>query len=118
MDDAYLVYNTTLRFYYNAINSYVEVDNPDEWLNCPNCGLKPIVWEFDNGRSTACSCGKNDYTHFSIYAESISSVMTNSDNGKSFADYDSDELKNNWNHWVQTGEILFRNGQYSETGRW
>lgn len=28
--------------------------------------------------------------------------------------YDIDELKNNWNHWVRTGEILFTPGN----GRW
>lgn len=117
MDNGYLVYNLTPRSCYNAINAYVEVDNPDEWLKCPNCNLKPIVREFDNGRSTSCGCGENDYKHFSIHAESILSVMANSDNGQSFADYDSAELKNNWNHWVQTGEILF-NKRYSETGRW
>lgn len=28
--------------------------------------------------------------------------------------YDIDELKNNWNHWVRTGEILFTPGN----GKW
>lgn len=28
--------------------------------------------------------------------------------------FDIDELKNNWNHWVRTGEILFTPGN----GRW
>lgn len=35
------------------------------------------------------------------------SVIKRSDNGKSAEAYDIDELKNNWNHWVRTGEILF-----------
>ena len=34
------------------------------WLVCPNCNLKPLVWEFNNGRSTACGCGENEYNHF------------------------------------------------------
>lgn len=27
-----------------------------EWLPCPRCGLRPLVWEFDNGRVTAWGC--------------------------------------------------------------
>lgn len=38
------------------------------------------------------------------------SVIKRSDNGKSAEAYDIDELKNNWNHWVNTGEILFTPG--------
>ncbi len=42
------------------------------------------------------------------------SVIKRSDNGKSAEAYDIDELKNNWNHWVNTGEILFTPGN----GKW
>lgn len=72
------------------------------------------VWEFDNGRATACGCGTDCYSHWSVRAESIMSVIKRSDNGKSAEAYDIDELKNNWNHWVRTGEILFTPGN----GRW
>lgn len=34
--------------------------------------------------------------------------------GEEVEAYDIDELKNNWNHWVRTGEILFTPGN----GRW
>lgn len=78
------------RYKYKCINAYEEPENPMEWLPCPRCGLRPLVWEFDNGRATACGCGTDCYTH------------------------DIDELKNNWNHWVRTGEILFTPGN----GRW
>lgn len=71
-------------------------------------------WEFDNGRATACGCGTDCYSHWSVQAESIMSVIKRSDNGKSAEAYDIDELKNNWNHWVRTGEILFTPGN----GRW
>ena len=54
------------------------------------------------------------YSHWSVQAESIMSVIKRSDNGKSAEAYDIDELKNNWNHWVRTGEILFTPGN----GRW
>lgn len=89
-------------------------ENPMEWLPCPRCGLRPLVWEFDNGRFTACGCGTDCYSHWSVRAESIMSVIKRSDNGKSAEVYDIDELKNNWNHWVRTGEILFTPGN----GRW
>jgi hypothetical protein len=49
-----------------------------------------------------------------VQAESIMSVIKRSDNGKSAEAYDIDELKNNWNHWVNTGEILFTPGN----GKW
>lgn len=78
-------------------------ENPMEWLPCPRCGLRPLVWEFDNGRFTACGCGTDCYSHWSVRAESIMSVIKRSDNGKSAEVYDIDELKNNWNHWVRTG---------------
>lgn len=66
------------------------------------------------GRATACGCGTDCYSHWSVRAESIMSVIKRSDNGKSAEAYDIDELKNNWNHWVRTGEILFTPGN----GRW
>lgn len=67
-----------------------------------------------DGRATACGCGTDCYSHWSVQAESIMSVIKRSDNGKSAEAYDIDELKNNWNHWVRTGEILFTPGN----GRW
>lgn len=99
---------------YKCIDAYKKPENPMEWLPCPRCGLRPLVWEFDNGRATACGWGTDCYSHWSVQAESIMSVIKRSDNGKSAEAYDIDELKNNWNHWVRTGEILFTPGN----GRW
>lgn len=56
-------------------DAYKEPENPMEWLPCPRCGLRPLVWEFDNGRSTACGCGTDGYCHWSVRAESIMSVI-------------------------------------------
>lgn len=60
---------------YKCINTYEKPENPMEWLPCPRCGLRPLVWEFDNGRSTACGCGTDGYCHWSVRAESIMSVI-------------------------------------------
>ena len=80
---------------YKCIDAYKKPENPMEWLPCPRCGLRPLVWEFDNGRATACGCGTDCYSHWSVQAESIMSVIKRSDNGKSAEAYDIDELKNN-----------------------
>lgn len=90
---------------YKAIDAYIELDNPSYWLECPNCKLKPLTWEFNNGRSTACGCGNSIYDSFSIHAESIMSFVKRNDG--SAINYKSTELCDNWNHWVKTGEILF-----------
>jgi hypothetical protein len=84
-------------FNYKCIDAYKEVEKPKEWEKCKECGLIPLVWEFDNGRSTACGCGKDMYSHFSVGAKSIMSVIKESYNGKSAEKYDGDELRKNWN---------------------
>jgi hypothetical protein len=84
----------------------------DEWLKCPNCKLQPLVWEFDNGSSTACGCGENNYNHFSIHSESVNSLS------KHISTYTMNRLRDNWNHWVQTGVVLFDIKKERENGRW
>ena len=93
--------------YHNCIDAHETIENDDDWLKCPYCGLKPKIWSFDNGRFTACGCWNDEYHIFSIQAESIMSVVKNSYNGTSCRDYDSDELRKNWNHYCETNEILF-----------
>lgn len=44
------------RYKYKCIDAYEKPENPMEWLPCPRCGLRPLVWEFDNGRVTAWGC--------------------------------------------------------------
>lgn len=89
---------------YKCISAYKIPDNILLWEKCPNCKLYPLVWEFDNGRSTGCGCGKNEYNHFSIVAESVMSFIKR--NNGSAVEYGTQDLKNNWNHWVKTGEML------------
>lgn len=63
---------------YKCTDVYKKPENPTEWLPCPRCGLRPLVWEFDNGRATACGCGTDCYSHWSVQAESIMSVIKRS----------------------------------------
>ena len=91
---------------YKAIESYVKVSDPQWWLPCKDCQLIPLVREFNNGRSTACGCGKNEYDHHSIHAESIMSFVTR--NNGSALGYNTSELRMNWNQWVKTGQDFFK----------
>jgi hypothetical protein len=110
-------YNTGQDDYaYKCIETYKQVKNPYKWLVCPQCELIPKIWTFDNGRLTACGCGVDQYEHFSIYAESIMSHIKR--NNGSALNYDSDELRKNWNHWVNTGEILFDRKVMLKEGKW
>ena len=103
---------------YTLIDSYKKVDNPQGWKLCPDCQMIPKIWEFNNGRSTGCGCGESRYTHLSIHAESVMSVISNSDTGKSAIDYDIYALQNNWNHWTVTGEEKFLHGSQRNDNRW
>jgi len=118
MGDLEKVYGDILRISYNCIEAYKEVEDPENWFNCPNCGLKPLVWSFDNGRSTGCGCGKNKYEHFSIHAESIMSIVKRSYNGTSAEKYNWDELRENWNEWVKNGSVIFEHAGKRTDGRW
>ena len=94
---------------YKCTSSYSKVKHPMRWLVCDVCGLIPRVNEFDNGRRTGCGCGDDEYNHFSVSAECITSVMRNSHNGQSMLDYDTDGLRKNWNAWVKNKVLLFPN---------
>ena len=102
---------------HNLIDDYKFPDNVEEWLPCPECGLRPKVWEFDNGRDAACGCHNSMYDHRSIAAESILSLV-HRQNGSCLG-YDRDALRNNWNHWCETGEDRFpKPKMYKEKGMW
>lgn len=101
--------------FHNCIDDYK--DTEEEWSKCHECGLAPKVWCFDNGRFTACGCWKDKYDRFSIRAESVMSVHKRTD-GKKMSEYDCDELKNNWEHYCNTGEVLFHHASERNDGRW
>ncbi len=91
-------------------------DNGKEWSNCPCCGLKPKVWAFDNGLSTACGCGDTKYDHFSVYAESIMSVHSRC--GGNVGEYKSDQLRTNWNEYCATMINPCSNCDLRIIGKW
>jgi len=101
---------------YKAISAYQIPTNPQDWLECPKCGLIPLTWNFNNGSSTACGCGDNEYNHFSIWTESIMSHLKRNEN--SALNYNSNKLMINWNHWVKTGEELEPRDQLLSEGKW
>lgn len=96
---------TQYRKMYKATSFYKKVKYPQSWLRCKNCYLIPLVREFDNGSSTACGCGENQYIHHSISSESIMSYVTRND-GSAFG-FDPNQLRRNWNQWVKTGQDIF-----------
>jgi hypothetical protein len=101
---------------YKCISAYKIPDKPGEWLPCRNCNLIPLVWEFDNGRSTGCGCGENEYKHFSIWSESVMSHVKR--NNGSVLNYNSNKLMINWNWWVKNGEELEPREKLLKEGKW
>lgn len=83
-----------------CIDAYKGTPDHDHWSDCPCCGLKPKIWIFDNGRSTVCGCANDRYDHFSVCAESIMSVHRRC--AGNLSEYDSDQLRKNWNEYCAT----------------
>ncbi len=100
---------------YKGISAYKRT-NSKFWLPCSDCSLIPLIWEFNNGRSTACGCGKDEYVHHSIHAESIMSYVKR--NKGSAAGYDSDELRINWNKWVVQRQDVFKQQKEANPDIW
>lgn len=90
------VYSEKNRWMYKCGDWYKEVDQPEDWSPCPICGLIPLVWEFGNGRFTACGCGESMYRHHSIAARSMGEIYREDGNT---ASYERHELRDNWNAW-------------------
>ena len=103
MLDSRMVYGKTPRWEYLAIDDYVEVSDPENWKTCPKCMVKPIVWIYNNGCSTACLCGKSKYNHFSIQSESVMSAY---ERGRPSEYKGIEGLKNNWNQYCDGGEVV------------
>lgn len=90
------------RWKFMSFNFYKKPEDEGGWLECPECGLKPRVWVFDNGRSAHCVCGENSYNHkYEVKAKPIMDFVRKTGG---FSGYDSDELRKNWNNLVKTNQ--------------
>lgn len=101
---------------YFCIDDYQDVPEDRHWSECPCCGLKPKIWEYDNGRSTACACYNSRCDHFSVHAESIMSVHTRC-NGN-ISEYNSDQLRLNWNEYCATMVCTLNHSDLRMLDRW
>ena len=101
---------------YFCIDAYEYVPEHEHWEKCPCCGLKPKVWRFDNGRSTACGCWNDRYDIFSVRAESIMSVYTRCSGN--LAEYSSDQLRLNWDEYCSTMINPCNHADLRLLGRW
>lgn len=95
------VYEQGIKFY-DCGDYYKPVEKHEEWKVCPVCGIKPLVWEFDNGRYARCSCEN------AIRAESIISYDTRHEKKLALEnekfDYMTefkDSLRDNWNAYCE-----------------
>jgi len=73
--------------------------NEEDWLECPECKLKPRIWEFDNGRQATCVCGENLFSHKHLVTAKPIGEFVRETGG--FEGYDRDELRKNWNLYVK-----------------
>lgn len=70
-----------------------KIHDPEKWINCPICGIKPFVWEFDNGRYAECDCGEE------YHRENASAIaaLPYYNKHQTLVDFPDKELRNNWN---------------------
>lgn len=101
---------------YFCIDAYQDVPEHEYWEKCPCCGLQPKIWRFNNGRSTACGCWESIYDHFSVHAESIMSVHIRCN--CNLAEYNSDQLRLNWNEYCATMVNPCNHADLWVQGRW
>lgn len=88
-----------LRWKLYSFDFYKDPDDKEKWLKCPECGLTPRIWVFDNGRNAHCICGSGQYDHkHQVKATPIIESVKKT-GGSSL--YDSDELRKNWNKYIK-----------------
>lgn len=98
------VYGQGVKTYGCDQDYYREVKNPSMWQPCPICKVKPLVLILDNIAITSCCCVGTREHH--IRCESLISRQNrkSDDRGKPTEEI----LCEHWNHWVETGEDLFK----------
>lgn len=85
-------------FHY-CIDAFKQPKDQDKWNACPKCGLKPLVWVFDNGEHTACGCWENRYKHFDVQADETIGDVVRRTGG--FNGYDEDAHRRKWNAYCE-----------------
>ena len=86
------------RWKYMSFDFYKEPENKESWLECPECGLTPKIWVFDNGEQAHCVCGENSYKHkHSVSAKPIGDYVRETGG---FTGYDGDNLRKIWNEYI------------------
>lgn len=85
----------------DVIDAYSEPDNPDEWVPCPACWFRPMVWYYDNGQHASCSCSTSKYTMHTVHVEGIATFARR--NGGRLDNYNDHALRDAWNAWATSG---------------
>lgn len=104
-----------INFFHNCINCY-QFPKKGDWSTCPNCNLKPKVWRFENVLQTACGCWNSKFDIFSVSAESIISVYHRCKGD--LPEWNSDQLRINWNEYCATMINPCSHTDLQELGRW
>ena len=92
------------RWKFMSFDFYKEPKDKDDWLVCPECGLTPRIWEFDNGRHAHCVCGDSQYKH--KHEVSATPIMEYVKKTGGFTGYKKEELKNNWNNYILNLKLI------------
>jgi hypothetical protein len=86
------------RWEYMSFDFYEIPEEPEKWNPCPECGLRPKIYEFDNGRFAHCICGESRYKHkHEVSAKPIGDYVRETGG---FSGFDRDELRRNWNNYI------------------
>jgi len=83
---------------YSVIDAYKPLEDDSDWLACPDCGMKPRIWEFDNGRFAKCAC---DHKYDPAPVRAKDTMTHHREFDGDFTNYDHDELRNNWNKYIE-----------------
>jgi hypothetical protein len=86
------------RWKYSSFDFYKEPEDKDKWLKCPECGLTPRIWVFDNGRFAHCVCGDRYNKKHQVKARPVMYYLKKTGG---FKGYDSDELRKKWNRYIK-----------------
>ena len=104
--DAYLILE-------EVYNSFPDIEpKPEEYNNCPRCGLKPRLWVFDNGKSAGCGC-QPKYSGQYPEAIDINSYYRKFGTLKGY-DINKEDLLKSWNYYTERVSDMLEFKKYKE----